>query len=582
MEQKNIQLLKREFRFDEQGYTLVKTMVFVYAFKKANIIYPLYNERKQVSKYLKELCIIANEYLLQIDNVFENKFSSLIRDCIVSFNEYVQLQTGMGAALLVLNNMSVEDIEFFIINEADFSGLKDDLSTPDSIIELSIKLLKRNKKQTWLDLGCGNGSFLAKVAKNNMTLECLGDEINYNRHLFTKIKLYFIGVNYFVRECNVLHEHYSNICDVAFANTPFMIKAGKDLDGINKYNKFIGDIRQSQSVDWVFADRLIDAIKDRGIILMSEGSLMNIIDVPQRRNLIEKNLIEGVIKLPTNLFLYTGISVSIVIFNKNKTDSTIKFLDATKMCVTGRRLSELNVDEILTAYYLENQVAKVNINDISKEDYSLYVRRYLDVNDIVLENEVLLEEVVNDVFRGAQIPASMIDEYSKIENEKEVYKLISVGDIQNGSFDVNCLQVINDNGKFERYLVKNGDVLVSSKSTKIKTAIVELPENQKFVATGSILVIRCNQKKINSVYLKTFFDSSNGAKLLESIQTGTVIISINVSALLKMRISCVDRNLQDEIANKFLMKLDQFKITKSKLEKLERELTSVFDDSIGG
>ena len=69
---------------------------------------------------------------------------------------------------------------------------------------------------------------------------------------------------------------------------------------------------------------------------------------------------------------------------------------------------------------------------------------------------------------------------------------------------------------------------------------------------------------------------------MESIQTGTVIISINASALLKMRISCVDRNLQDEIANKFLMKLDQFKITKSKLEKLERELNNVFDDSIGG
>ena len=582
MEQKNIQILKKEFRFENQGYNLVKAMMFIYAFKKANINYPLFQESKRANDYLKELCRLANKNVSIIDDMCGNELGSLIKDCIVSFNTYVNSQSTISDALNVLNELTIEDIEWFVVNEANFSGFRADLSTPETLSELVIRLLKNNQKQSWLDLGCGNGDFLAKVSKEENVQECLGDEINYNCYLLSRLKLYLIGIKNLIREGNILHSNYSNVCDVAFSNTPFMIKSGKDLETINAHNKYVSNLKPSQSVDWAFADRLIQAIKDRGIILMSEGSLMNIIDIPQRKSLIEQNLIEGIIKLPPNLFLYTGISVSAVIFNKNKIDSTIKFLDATKMCVEGRRLSELNVDEIVSSYYSKNLVTRVNIDDISKDDYSLYVKKYLDVNDIVLENEILLEEVVEEVFRGAQIPASVIDEYSKIKNEKDVYKLISVGDIQNGSFDINSLQTIKDTGKFERYLVKNGDVLVSSKSTKIKTAVVEIPENQKFVATGSVLVIRCNQEMINPIYLKTFFDSSNGSKLLQSIQTGTVIISINASALLKMRISCIDRELQDEIANKFLMKLDQFKITKSKLEKLECELNNVFDDSIGG
>ena len=49
-----------------------------------------------------------------------------------------------------------------------------------------------------------------------------------------------------------------------------------------------------------------------------------------------------------------------------------------------------------------------------------------------------------------------------------------------------------------------------------------------------------------------------------------------------MRISLVDRTIQDEIAEKFILKLDQFKITQAKLNKLEKELNNVFDETIGG
>lgn len=583
MEQRNIQVLKREFRFSEQGYTLVKSMVFIYAFKKADINYPLYKvEEYSAQDYLAKLCEIANFNLLIIKEECGEQLVEIVKECVKSFNSYVSSQSGLTFALSVLNDLSIEDIKNFIINDANFIGEREDLSSPKNLIDLVIGLLSKDENQVWFDLGCGNGDFLVELTKTDNNVSCYGEDINYNSQLLTKIRLYFAGANAKIFENDILSTNYNEIADVAYANTPFLMRLFRTEFDYNDYNKYVGKLKPMQNADWIFADRLLQSIKDRGIILMTEASLMNFIDIEQRKNVVEQNLIEGVIKLPTNMFTYTGISVSMVIFNKHKENKEIKFLDATKMCISGRRLNELNVSEILQSYNSESEVTKVNITEVSKEDYSLNVKKYIDVNDIVLENETILETVVDEIFRGAQISASMIDEYSKVSEGDKVYKLISMGDIQHSSFDINGLQVIKNDGKFDRYLVKNGDVLVSSKSTKIKTAVVEIPEDKQFVATGSLLVIRCNQEKINPVYLKTFFDSSNGSKLLESIQTGTVIISINASALMKMRISLLEKNKQDEIAERFLLKLDQFKVTQAKLARLEKELTNVFDDSIGG
>lgn len=583
MEQRNFQILKREFRCVGQGYTLVKIMVFMYALKKSNIEYPLYSEKeKSAQDYLNKTFILVKQNLIKIEETCGKEFIEVLNYCIKDFDRYVSSKSLLGEALLILNELTTEDIADFIINDATYAGERDDFSSPKNLMNLVIGLLNNKENQSWFDLGCGNGDFLIELAKRNKNFTCYGEDINTNCQLLSKIRLYFAGAKADIKGRNILLSQYDEIADVAYANTPFMMRLSKGELDYNSFNKFVGTLKPSQNADWIFADRLLQCIKDRGIILMTEASLMNINDIEQRKNVIEQNYVEGIIRLPANLFIYTGISVSIVIFNKNKTNKEIKFLDATKMCNIGRRLSELKFEEILEAYNSEICVIKVDYDSVSKDDYSLNVKRYLDVNDITLENETILETVVEEIFRGVQIPASTIDENAMVEEGEEVYKLISVGDMQNGSFDIDSLQVIKNDGKYDRYLVKNGDVLVSSKSTKIKTAIVENPDNQKLVATGSILVIRCDQEKINPIYLKSFFDSNNGSKLLESIQTGTVIMSINASALMKMRISLVDRSIQDEIAEKFLLKLDQFKVTQAKLAKLEKELNNVFDESIGG
>lgn len=582
MEQRTTEILKRTFRYGELGYTLVKTLLFIYALRKSNIEVPMSRVNNKASEFLKDIHNSVKEHLdiLFVDN--DLIMNDLIRNCVLSFNERVDSYLDVEMVIRAMLTMTNEDIKDFIVNDANSVGEKNDYSSPKELINLAIGLLKDERVDSWFDLGCGNGDFLVQVAKENKKYKCYGEDINYDNHLLTRIRLYFTGCYARISENNILTSQYNEEVNVAFAHTPFVMRITRDVDWYNFLNKYVGNLKPSQNADWVFADRLLQIIKNKGVMLMSEGSLFNLIDTEQRKQLINQNLIEGIIKMPSNLLPYSGVSTSLVIFNKEKKDNTIKFLDATNMCIKGRRLVKLNCEEILNAYNSDEIVTKVDIEQIKYENYQLSVTKYVDINEIQLENEILLESVVEDIFRGVQIPANKIDEYSKVEEDEKVYKLISVGDIQNGSFDIDSLQVIKNDGKLERYLVKNGDVLISSKSTKVKTAIVENIGDTKLVATGSILVIRCDKEKINPVYLKVFFDSNKGKKILESIQTGTVIISINVSALLKMRISCVDRKLQDEVAETFLMKLVQFNLEKAKLEKLEKELSNVFDDVIGG
>lgn len=581
METKNLQIIKSQFRFNEQGYTLMKSAFYIYVLRKSGINYNIGNKNNIMAhrNNLTYLHKLVKDNLDKIEECCGRVVGDLIKDCILGFSDYYVTGTGINNALYAIDEMSEEGIEELFVEHATSYGNKEDSSIPNDLSELVFKLLDPNGLGKWFDFNCGNGDFLVTISKLSKNIEVLGEDLNYNQTLLTKLRLYFLGVKNSIRQNDALDSEYFEMSNFAFVNTPFLLRLGNKTDSYNLHNRHLGKLKSSQNADWIFADRLIQVSKERSAMLMTEASLMNFIDIEQRKDVVNSNLLEGVIKLPVNLLPYTAISCSLVIFNKNKNNKNIKFLDASSMCVKGRRFSELNVSEIVDSY--NNASTIVNNESIIENDYCLNVKRYLDVSDIVLDNSKVLKEVVYEVFRGVQIPAQTIDEYSK-DVDDNTYKLLSVGDIQNGFFEIKNLQTITNDGRFERYLLKNGDVLVSSKSTKIKTCVIEGIDNYKIVATGSLLVIRCDENKINPVYLKAFFDSINGSKLLESIQTGTAIISINASALLNMKISCIDREKQDKIAAAYLERLDQFKITQNKLRKLENELNTVFDKFVEG
>ena len=113
-----------------------------------------------------------------------------------------------------------------------------------------------------------------------------------------------------------------------------------------------------------------------------------------RTQLIDENILEAVIGLPSNLFFGTGIPAAILIFNKAKTTEDVIFIDASKEFDGGKkqnRLRDQDIDKIVGDYQKFVQSAGklkdvltekysyvAKKSEIIENDYNLNIPRYVD------------------------------------------------------------------------------------------------------------------------------------------------------------------------------------------------------------
>lgn len=572
--------MQRQFSYNQQGYSLIKCMVLRYA------LLSIHKEPLSIREcdgnviaYFSYLRDTVQDNLENISKELGFQFRDLVLDCIVSFSAYNEKDSGFEQALYIMEELTLDEIKDFIINGVQNFAYRDNCGTPISLCELVEKLFNVKRRSVIADYGCANGDFLVNYAKNNPNNKYLGYEINYDAKLLAKIRLTFLNVDNYIQEENILKSNDFMRADFIFSEPPFGMRIGSifradyELGQINKLN-----LRLTQTSEWMFIDKILSNLNEngKGVIVVPEGILTNQFDIEQRSFLVEHNLIEAVIKLPTSFFQTTSISTSLMILSNNKIDNSFKFIDASEMYSEQGRTRTLLVDEIIKAY--KNDSNSVSLEKIRENNYVLSANRYKSLKDIKIENPVKLAELAEDIFRGTQIPADILKKYSTSENSDDVYKIVSSGDIVNGMFDTNTLEKIKIQKNYDRYLLQNNDLLISCKSTKVKTSIVEISKDEKIIPSGSIIVVRCKTQLLNPVYLKMFFDSNIGIKLLASIQTGTTIISINPTALGTIDIACPPIEKQQELANKYLSTLDMLKLERKKIEKLENKLATMFDD----
>jgi type I restriction enzyme M protein len=111
-----------------------------------------------------------------------------------------------------------------------------------------------------------------------------------------------------------------------------------------------------------------------------------------RQKLIEENLLDAVIGLPTNLFTSTGIPVAILVFDrsreqngKNQNRKDIVFIDASKEFRTGKAqnfLEDAHIEKIVSTYRERKSVDKYSYvatpDEICDNSYNLNIPRYVD------------------------------------------------------------------------------------------------------------------------------------------------------------------------------------------------------------
>lgn len=546
-----------------------------------SITYLFWNKKYlEKSKLDLENISSIESYLLQGEkdrNDFLWNIYNSIRPCMAESNLYNIFN--------YLNNLSEKKIIDIICEDYSIYS-RYNISTPNSINDLAYQILERNDNKEILDICSFTGNFLTYYARKKKNYNFTGIEINARSNIIAQEKMNALRVNNNLINDNVFKQNFKKKFDKVFCNFPFGLKLNEsDYNSINNLNSEIKyEFNSRVSSCWAFVNSVINSLsKDgRAVIVMTNGSLFKLPDQEYRKLLVENGYVEAVISLPERLFANTGIPITLLVLSKN--NKSIKFINAEKMLsnqIFHSHVSELNVEEIMKEYNSLNNTKNLKIvsNDkVANNNYSLYVQNYMEIENIEVKNPKKLNDVCKEIYRGYQISSNEINQYSFNFDSSKEYQIVNITNVNDGVIDSNLTKIYLDTDKLNKYVLHDKDLLVSSKGTLSKFAVVELKKDEKLVPSGNFTVLRLNQNIINPYYLKMFFESNKGTIVINSIKSGGVLPAINLSQLKTINIPVPPLEEQIKVVNRYLAKTDEIKMVKDKLKKLEESLIDIANE----
>lgn len=332
------------------------------------------------------------------------------------------------------------------------------------------------------------------------------------------------------------------------------------------------------SADWLFNYAIVKSLSENGraVVLTTQGATSNNSDRDIRQYFVDKGYVETIITLPKNMFDYTAVSVNLIVLSKGNSD--VRFIDASDIFEKGRRvntLAEENIDTILKLLITDSQISKlITKNEIIENDYVLNPEDYLQ-EDITIKNAVEFGSVINEIKRGSPVTAKELDEFAS--QEETDYQYLKISNISDGVIDENLPYIKSIDEKYASFCLKPKQIILSKIGEPFKVAVAEFKEDKKILASGNLYLLDLDLDKVSPYYIKAFLESKKGQELLYRASTGTHFKSINVSSLKKIDIPLIPLEDQQEIANKYLAKLDEIKYLKNKIEKANNDLTEIIN-----
>lgn len=291
--------------------------------------------------------------------------------------------------------------DYFQENNANRNALKQDY-TPDCLCTLISKLMPQTENV--IDICSGTGALSVGIGSKEINYQC--EELSQMSIPILLLNLCIRNLQATVLQKNVLEnkvekvykltqgEKYSNInvtndyeeqkTSCVISNPPYSLSWKPVTD--ERFNGY--ELAPKAKSDYAFVLDGLSRLNDNGkaFYILPHGVLFRgAAEGKIRQQLIENNLIDAVIGVPDKLFLNTSIPVAIIVFNKNKTDNNILFIDGSKdFDKNGKQnvMNDKHISKIVDAYHSRKNVAKfatvVRKQEIIDNDYNLNIPRYVD------------------------------------------------------------------------------------------------------------------------------------------------------------------------------------------------------------
>ncbi|MDL0088255.1 N-6 DNA methylase [Campylobacter gastrosuis] len=260
-----------------------------------------------------------------------------------------------------------------------------------------------------------------------------------------------------------------------------------------------------------------------------------------RKFLIEQNHIEAVISLPRNLVNGVLADLVLLIFNKQKSDDFVWFIDLKNgdfVKKDGRKFSLTNTDFILKNYKknVDKLSQNVQISELKSQDYTLSAERFIINNELKSAQNRLKNFNLTTLEKIAQTKKSQLINQS--EEGDLVYEILP-SDFSEAGFTQNfSKQKLADKNdtRLKTYALKPYDLLLCVRGNIGKVAILgEISDN--VFASQATQIIRLNsQNKDEAIALYMFLKSEIAQSVFRNLQNGTLMPQLLIKDIKELKV----------------------------------------------
>ena len=312
--------------------------------------------------------------------------------------------------------------EYCIAMFAEKEGQKGgEFYTPSSVVKTLVEILKPFENCRVYDPCCGSGGMFVQSAKfiqahsgNRNNISVYGQEANADTWKMAKMNMAIRGIE----------------ADFILANPPFNYHPWGQ-ERLTEDVRWKYGVPPANNANYAWIQHMIHHLAPNGKIglVLANGALstQSSGEGEIRKRIIEDDLIEGIVAMPTQLFYSVTIPVTLWFISKNKKQKgKTLFIDARKMgFMVDRKHRDLSDEDIakladtFTAFQngelkeVKGFCAVATTEEIAKQDYILTPGRYVGIEEQEDDGEPFDEKMK----RLTSELSEMFEKSHELENE---------------------------------------------------------------------------------------------------------------------------------------------------------------------
>lgn len=304
--------------------------------------------------------------------------------------------------------------------------------TPLQVSRVLSKLVQPKPGDRICDPTCGSGSLLIETAYEvgSKDFALFGQEVNGGTHALAKLNMFLHDIDGARIEWGdtlnnplLIEDDHLMAFDVVVANPPFSLdKWGAENAPTDKFKRWTRGIPPKSTGDWAFITHMVETAKPklgRVAVVVPHGVLFRGgAEGKIREKMIQENLLDAVIGLPSNLFQSTSIPVAVLVFDRRREKggarakiTDVLFIDASrefKQAKTQNILEAAHTAKIVDTFKARHNVEKyartVPAAEIEENGFNLNIPRYVDTFEA--EAEIDLNAVEAEI---KQLEAELVE-----------------------------------------------------------------------------------------------------------------------------------------------------------------------------